>query len=164
VSFVQSATAPRAPAECAMAKCKQNCSGQRSRPWPRDGCRVQKLEAIGLLSAVQEWRPFFWKKEQGGASASVGWVGDRSRFQGTGVLGGGEHLPATAAAGTAASAAAASHSRGGSALLGAGVPLVHRLAKVVADRRTGHRLEVAPPVLASLLAMALKTEKRVALQ
>jgi hypothetical protein len=49
--------------------------------------------------------PFFWKKEQGGASASVGWAGDGGRFQGAGVLGGGEHLPETAAAGAAASPA-----------------------------------------------------------
>ena len=38
--------------------------------------------------------------------------------------------------------------------------MVRRLAKVVADRRTGHGLEVAPPRLAGLLAMALKTGKQ----
>jgi hypothetical protein len=38
--------------------------------------------------------------------------------------------------------------------------MVRRLAKVVADRRTGHGLEVAPPGLAGLLEMALKTGKQ----
>jgi hypothetical protein len=35
-------------------------------------------------------------------------------------------------------------------ILGAGMPMVRCLAKVVADRRTGHGLEMAPPGLAGL--------------
>jgi hypothetical protein len=51
----------------------------------------KKLDAIDLLLTVQGCGLFFWKKEHGGASGSVGWVGDRGRFRGASVPGGGEH-------------------------------------------------------------------------
>ena len=83
-------------------------------------------------------------------------VGDCSLFQAAGVLGGGEHLPATATAGARAPTASASNSRRRPALLGVGVPLVRRLAKVLVDRETRDGIGVAPPGLAGLLASAFK--------
>jgi hypothetical protein len=89
----------------------------------------------------------------------VGRLGNRSLFQDAGIVGGGEHLPATAAAGATAPSDAAANPRRGSTLLGDRVPMVRRLAKVVADRDTGNGIEVAPPRLAGVLAPAFKAQR-----
>ena len=74
------------------------------------------------------------KKGRGGSGASVDWMGNRSLLQVAGVLGDGERLLAAATAGPTAPAATASNSRCRPALLGVDVPVVHRLARVAADR------------------------------
>jgi hypothetical protein len=91
------------------------------------------------LKAIVFSRParlLLLEKERGGTDASVARVGDCGLLQAAGVLGGGEHLPATATAGARAPTASASNSRRRPALLGVGVPLVRRLAKVLVDRET----------------------------
>ena len=108
------------------------------------------------LSSLGQLGSGFWKKNREEPMLRwLGW-GDCGLFQAAGVLGGGEHLPATAAAGAPAPAASASNSRRRPALLGGGVPLVRRLAKVLVDRETRDGIEVAPPGLAGLLAPAFK--------
>ena len=87
-------------------------------------------------------------------------VGNRGLLQGAGILGGGEYLPATAVARATAPAASTATFQRGSALLNAGVPMVRWLAEVMAGRETGNGIEVAPPWLAGVLALAFKAERQ----
>jgi hypothetical protein len=86
-------------------------------------------------------------------------LGDRRLFQAAGILGNGKHLPSAATAGPSTSAATTANSQCGPTLLGVGVPMVHRLARVTTDRKACNRIEVAPSGLESLLALAFKTER-----
>ena len=92
----------------------------------QDGCRQKKISPVASLGCHQPFclvtiaiflripvgrknlnaivfsrsaRLLLLEEEPGGADASVARGGDCSLFQAAGVLGGGEHLPATAAAG-----------------------------------------------------------------
>ena len=98
---------------------------RRDRPTRDDGAMAPVgRKNLNVIVFSRSARLLLLEKEPGGADGSVARVGDCSLFQAARVLGGGERLLATAAAGATARAASASNSRRRPALLGAGVPLV----------------------------------------
>jgi hypothetical protein len=88
----------------------------------------------------------------------VVWMGDRGLFQVERGLNGGELMSAAAAVGAAPSAGTRSAQRCGQALLDRGLPVVRQLAALAADREARSRVEVAPPGMEGLLAMAIKRD------
>ena len=67
-------------------------------------------------------------------------------------------MSSAAAVGAAPSAGTRSAQRCGQALLDRGLPVVRQLAALPADREARSRVEVAPPGMEGLLAMAIKRD------
>ena len=67
-------------------------------------------------------------------------------------------MSAAAAVGAAPSAGTRSAQRCGQTLLDRGLPVVRQLAALAADREARSRVEVAPPGMEGLLAMAIKRD------